>query len=841
MVLFAAFGVLSLYTVKTLSDITQTLYEHPLRVSNAALSCRVSFAEMRHLMDVLTEKSETGAADAVVEIQRIKGEAFENLDIVKHQILGAEGKALERETRDVFLAWIRVLDSIILETQKGQKEKARELAMTQGRTLADDLSKRAQGLKDYAVAKAGYFIRQNEIFQHRMLAVSTIIFALSLCFAAFAAFFTMRWAGEWGRKVSESEARFLGAFEHANNGVALVAVDGHFIKVNSKFSEILEYSVAELEQFTVEQVSHPDDRHISRSFMVESISGRVAQAVFEKRYLTKSGRLVYGDVSIALVKDNKGQPLYFVSHMKDITEKNLALEALRKSEERYALSQRIGGIGTFEWNIREKTVYWADETRIIFGVDQVPFAGDYNEVKQRIHPEDYPLFRQALVDCLKGKNEFRMEMRIVKPDNALRHISALGDMARGKDGAAEKMTGVVMDITERKNDEARNHDLEKQLMRSQKMEAIGRLAGGVAHDFNNLLSIILGYAELLREDIPSDHPHHAVLGEILDASVRAKTITRQLLAFGKKQVLEIKIFDVNQVILDFEKLLRRMINEAVHLRLDLMRQPALIKADSSQLEQVLMNLVVNARDAMPDGGKLSIETSGVFLDEEYTVNRQGVVPGAYIMIAVSDTGTGIASEHLDRIYEPFFTTKETDKGSGMGLATVYGIVKQHGGNIWVYSEPGHGTTFKIYLPRVTETPELHQEIRETKMKTLDRKITVLVVEDDEALGLLTGRILEKCGFRVLYSSKPAEAIDKAMKHPGPVDLVVTDVIMPEMKGPEVYNKLKDIHRDIKVLYMSGYTENVITGHGVLKEGICFIQKPFTKHSLLESVEKALNS
>jgi FixJ family two-component response regulator/two-component sensor histidine kinase len=363
----------------------------------------------------------------------------------------------------------------------------------------------------------------------------------------------------------------------------------------------------------------------------------------------------------------------------------------------------------------------------------------------------------------------------------------------------------------------------------------------VAHDFNNLLSIILGYTELMKDDVPKDHPHYAGLCEILDASIRARAVTRQLLAFGRKQVLEIGVFDVNRVIQGFENLLRRMISEDVELHLILPDQPAMVKADSSQLEQVLMNLVVNARDAMPNGGKIHIETSIKDIDAEYVRDRQEMVSGRYVMIAVSDTGMGIAKENLDMIYEPFFTTKEQDKGSGLGLATVYGIVKQHGGNILVYSEPGHGTMFKIYLPLATEVTEPQIQVQKTHEATGSKTATIMVVEDDEALCILTARILEKGGYRVIASHKPWDAIEKAGKFNGPLDLLITDVIMPDLKGPDVYRKLAENHPQLRVLYMSGYTENMITRHGVFKEGIHFIQKPFSKHMLLECVEKIVNS
>jgi|GEM_PF-2283080 len=840
-VLLVSFGGLSVYTVKYLSDITRTIYDHPLQVSNAALSCKWTISELDLLMIELASKPASESTSTLWKMERLEELASGYLRTVEANILGEEGKARAADMRGDFSVWVSTINNIAKLVREGQDDKTLNAAKARGQSMAMDLEKKAQDLTDYARTKATYFMARSEKHKKKMLTIYMGILFIMALLSSITALVTVRWADRWSRDAFEREARFHGAFEQANSGVALVAPNGHFMKVNSKLAEMMGYSVDELERSTVDRITHPDDSHISRAFMNEAVAGRIERAVFEKRYITRSGSTVYGEVAITLVRDNKGIPLYFVSHVKDFSDSKKAVDALKKSEARYALSHRIGGIGTFEWDIREKTVYWSEETKAIFGLETSEFKGGYDAVKERIHPDDYSLFLSAVSESIREKKEFRIEMRIILPNNDLRYIRALGDVAWNSAAQPEKMTGVLMDITQRKQDEEKQHELERKLTRSQKMEAIGRLAGGVAHDFNNLLSIILGYTELMKDEVSEDHPHYKGLREIFDASVRARAVTRQLLAFGRQQVLEIGVFDVNSVILGFEKLLRRMISEDVELDLNLLNQPAMIKADSSQLEQVLMNLVVNARDAMPNGGKISIETSIVDIDAEYVRDRQDMVSGRFVMIAVSDTGMGIAKEDLDMIYEPFFTTKEQDKGSGMGLATVYGIVKQHGGNILVYSEPGHGTLFKIYLPLATETYELQIQEQKIHGTTSSRAATILVVEDDEALCVLTVRILEKGGYRVLSSHKPWDAIEKAMKYNGHLDLLITDVIMPDLKGPDVYQKLAESYPHIRVLYMSGYTENMITRHGVFKEGVSFIQKPFSKHMLLECVEKILNT
>jgi nitrogen-specific signal transduction histidine kinase len=388
--------------------------------------------------------------------------------------------------------------------------------------------------------------------------------------------------------------------------------------------------------------------------------------------------------------------------------------------------------------------------------------------------------------------------------------------------------------------EQETEKLEAQLIQAQKMEAVGQLAGGVAHDFNNLLTIILGYSQMMGEESGEAISSQEASAEIHEAAVRAKNLTRQLLAFSRKQILEMCIVDVNQVISDFEKLIRRTIGEDIKVEVSLAREPAWVRADVTQLEQILMNLAVNARDAMPDGGVLTIETARMDLDVSYAAGKFDAVPGRYVMLSVSDDGMGMDHETMERVFEPFYTTKSVGRGTGLGLSTVYGVVKQHGGNIWVYSEPGQGTTFKIYLPFMDETKL--EEVSEPKVRQPAREgMSVLVVEDEPSLMKLACRVLERGGYRVYEAGDVDDAVDIARMSEEPIDLLLTDVIMPKMKGPEVYKKVSEYHPGIRVLYMSGYTENVIARQGIIKEGIHFLQKPFSAVSLLERVSETLGS
>ncbi|SRR5579871_1897699 len=391
------------------------------------------------------------------------------------------------------------------------------------------------------------------------------------------------------------------------------------------------------------------------------------------------------------------------------------------------------------------------------------------------------------------------------------------------------------DVTERRA-------LEQQLRQSQKMEAVGRLAGGIAHDFNNLLMVISGYSEFLLDRLSPDPALRGPAQEIASAAGRATSLTRQLLAFSRKQMLAPKILDLNAVVSENLRMLTRMIGEDI----DLMMIPALglgaVRADAGQVEQVIMNLAVNARDAMPAGGKLTIETSNVSLDEEYARFHAPLRPGNYVMLAISDTGAGMDSETQSHIFEPFFTTKGP-KGTGLGLSTVYGIVKQSGGYIWVYSEPGKGTTFKIYFPRVAQVSESAVQVA-TPVEPVAAEPgteTVLLVEDEANLRYLARQFLEKQGYRVIEAADGAVAMQVAVAHEGTIHLLLTDVIMPGMNGRELAQRISEIRPNVKVLYMSGYTENVIGRNGTLDEGVHLLSKPFTLHELKRKVRQVLDS
>jgi len=389
----------------------------------------------------------------------------------------------------------------------------------------------------------------------------------------------------------------------------------------------------------------------------------------------------------------------------------------------------------------------------------------------------------------------------------------------------------VSDITDRKH-------LEDQLLHAQKMEAVGRLAGGVAHDFNNMLTIISGYDRMLLDGLSLHDPLRGYAEEVAKAAERAGALTGQLLAFSRRQVMRPRVIEANELLRGADRMLRRLIGEDIELTLNLGAGVGNIRADPGQVEQIVFNLVINARDAMPDGGKLTIETALRHLDENYARMHIGVEPGDYVLIAVSDTGHGMDAETRRHIFEPFFTTKETGKGTGLGLATVYGIVKQSGGDIWVYSEPGRGTTFKIYFPRVDEAPSSGDHVQ----SAIPRQgvETILLVEDEKGVRELVAEMLKRQGYRILKAADPEEALEISRRYEGTIHMLLTDVVMPQMSGRQLAVELLPTRPGMKVLYLSGYTENAIVHHGVLEPDVEFLAKPFSHHALSEKVRDVLD-
>ena len=517
---------------------------------------------------------------------------------------------------------------------------------------------------------------------------------------------------------------------------------------------------------------------------------------------------------------------------RDLSEREEAEQARAEAEAKYRmLVEQVNAISYIaEIGIDGQWYYVSPQVEAILGYAMEEWLAVSRKWAELIHPDDLPIVIAAEKSSEDGL-PFQAEFRIRRKDGREVWLSDTAVVVHGS-GSHPLMEGIMVDITERKL-------LETQLQQARKMEAVGRLAGGIAHDFNNLLTIITGYTDLAlsRPSVPLEV--RADIEHIDSASGRAAALVRQLLAFSRKQVLQPKTLDLNSLVMNLDKLLRRLVDEHIEMITRVSEDVGKVKADPAQIEQVIMNLVVNARDAMPGGGRLVLEASNADLDAAYAVEHATVKPGHYVMLAVSDSGVGMSQETLAHIFEPFYTTKETARGTGLGLSTVYGIVKQSGGYIWVYSEIGKGSTFKVYLPRVEEGPEEIEEAQQ-QPQTARGSETILLVEDEEVVRELIRSILAARGYDVLHAEDPKQAEKIAATYEREIHLLLTDVVMPGTSGRDLAKRVAAMRPGIRVLYMSGYTENVVTSGGTLEKGLSFLQKPFSPGVLVQKVHEVLS-
>ena len=560
--------------------------------------------------------------------------------------------------------------------------------------------------------------------------------------------------------------------------------------------------------------------------------GRLQRCLAERVPVHMENRFQYEDGAeriFSLRMNPVPQGVFILSE--DVTDRRLAEGNLRKSEAMLSRAEEIAGIGNWHWLIGLDDVTWSRGLFRILDLDPATGAPPFAEQEELYHPEDWGALRTAVERSISEGRFYVVPARMRRSDGSYRNCVIRGYPEKDVEGQVVQLYGVVQDITDLLA-------LQQQVEKRQRLESIGSLAGGIAHDFNNLLMAQMGFCDLALEDVNQPAQVEETVSNIRGCAERAATLTRQLLAFSRKQAMRPVVLELNAVIGDMETLLRRLIGEDVELEIHLGSDTGQVLADPGQVEQIIMNLVVNSRDAMPDGGNLTIETCQVDLDDAYVAEHAGATPGTHAMLAITDTGQGMDEQTRQRLFEPFFTTKAMGRGTGMGLAMVYGIVKQSGGNIWVYSEEGKGTTMKVFLPSVDEEPQA--EVPEVKERTAGKGERILVVEDDANVAHLLDRLLQQLGYEVHVTAAAEQGLAKVLDEGFNPHLLITDVVMPGMGGGELARRLQEHLPGLLVVFMSGYTENTIVHQGVLDEGVTFLQKPFNVEVLAETVRRLLD-
>ena len=632
-----------------------------------------------------------------------------------------------------------------------------------------------------------------------------------------------------------SEEKYPHLVDNANDIIYRTDANGRFTYYNPTVKHVLGYDAQELIGRQYLGLVRPDYRRATERFFGRQFIRKIASSYYEFPAVAKDGAEVWLGQNVQLVMDGD-RVVGFQAVARDITERRRAEVALAEREKflRTIIDaepecvKMVAPDGTLlDMNAAGLAVIEADS------LDEVRGKSVYQFVM--------PAYREALEDLTRRVSRGEsgaLEFESIGLKGTRRWMETRCVPLRNERSGALSILSITRDITERKRAEEALRQSEDQLRQSQKMEAIGKLAGGIAHDFNNLLTAITGYSDLLLGQVQLDGQARKNAEEIRKAAFRAASLTHQLLAFSRRQMLTAKVLNLNAVVMDLEPMLRRLIGEDVELKIVPGQALGQIKADPSQIEQIVLNLVVNARDAMPKGGTITIETSNIFLDESYAGRHETFRSGPYVLVAVSDTGCGMDERTRSRIFEPFFTTKEPGKGTGLGLSTVYGIVKQSDGYIWVYSEPRLGTAFKIYLPRI---PSVSDKVPadEERGRPPQGTETILLAEDEDVVRGLVGNILQENGYTVLAASQSEEAFLISGQHEGPIHLLVADVVMPGMSGRELAERLVPLRPMMKVLYISGYTDDAVVRHGVQTADMAFLQKPFTPAVLLRKVREVL--
>ncbi|MDZ7666100.1 MAG: PAS domain S-box protein [Desulfotignum sp.] len=637
------------------------------------------------------------------------------------------------------------------------------------------------------------------------------------------------------KQIAEALSWYQEIFEGSKDAIFISDENARFVSINSAACNLTGYDREELRAMRIPDLHDKMDLDAFNTFHGRIIGGDHVDS--EARILRRDGRKV--DAEFNNKRITVSGKHYMHTTARDITERKLTEEALRESEARFRSIYEHTAVGLAQVSLDFKIMSANEAYCNMLGYQEKDLVGKH--LKEITHPEVIEENIQKQENLASGKiDHYRMEKKFIHKKGQTVHAILDANLIRDVSGNAIYFLGSVVDITERKQAGKERDKLQSQLLQAQKMESVGRLAGGVAHDFNNMLGVILGHTELALLKTDEDNDLVSDLKEIQKAAKRSANTTKQLLAFARKDIISPKQIDLNDTVESMLNMLRRLIGEDI----DLVWQPAAhlwpVKMDPSQIDQILANLCVNARDAISGVGKLTIETGRKTFDVEYCNDHPGFIPGDFVLLAVSDNGSGMDKETLENLFEPFFTTKEVGKGTGLGLATVYGIVKQNNGFINVYSEPGQGSTFKIYLPRLVTDEDVDKAVPEKKAAAGGTE-TILLVEDEPTILRMTRMMLERKGYSVLPAATPGEAIDLAKTHADKIDLLMTDVVMPEMNGRDLAGQITALYPDIRLLFMSGYTANVIAHQGVLDDGVAFIQKPFSMAEMTEKVREILDT
>lgn len=843
--MYAVHDIYSFQSLRAISGLTRTIYNHPLVVSNASLQANTHVIKMHRSMKDVVLFPEPEIVDASMKhVDALELETIELLEAVRQNILGEEGKEIALATIQLVEAWKPIRDNVFDLVKKGNLADSAIITRGEGAAHVDQIELKMQALTSYARNKATNFLEQSEEIDSRATHGVAFLSVLWIALSISIALFIIKRTRFIEVELADEKEKLSVTLKSIGDGVISTDIHGRVTLINTVAENLTGWGEHEaigqdvqlvfniINEQTREACQSPVEKVVSTNRIVGLANHTVLIARDgTERAIANSG---------APIRTPSGDIVGTILVFSDQTEERQYQKRVVDSERKY----RLLSDNTLDviWTLGLDFTFSYVNPAIVNLTGYSPEQWIGSRLSEHCDNEEFIKMKRIISEEVArgplGPGVI-FEAVMTKKNGEPVWVEIHGQVIYEANGQPNCLQGIARDISERKEAESQRKALEEQLLQAQKMESVGRLAGGVAHDYNNMLSVIIGYTELALEKLVVDDPVRPDLEEVFKAAMQSTDITRQLLAFARQQTIAPKVIDLNEKMEGILKMLQRLIGEDI----DLAWRPGddvwPVKVDPVQIDQLTANLCVNARDAITDVGKITIETGRVTFDEAYCADHMGFYPGDYVMLAVSDDGIGMDKETLDKIFEPFYTTKEEGRGTGLGLATVFGIVKQNNGFINVYSEPNKGSTFKIYLSRFRgQVLDGLEQRFEGIPKGSDEKI--LIVEDEVSILSLAERILVDLGYTVLTAETPFQALQLAEVKTDEISLLLTDVVMPGMNGRELAQRLQAMNPKLKCLYMSGYTANVIAHRGVLVEGACFMPKPFSKKDLAGKVKEVLN-
>ncbi|BHH81829.1 PAS domain S-box protein [Desulforhopalus sp. 52FAK] len=836
-VIFIIYGIFVLFDIQRVADLSRTIYDHPLVVSNAALQANTSIAKMhRNMKDVVLFKSSSKIREFIRAVDEEEKKVYQHLNEVRDNILGEQGKYLEEEARQLFDAWRLIRGEVIDSVNNNQSDRAANITIGKGADHVALLEEKMVGLTNYARTKASLFNADTQR-AHRRLRITSILFLIAgILSSLLVAYLVIKRQNSISKDLLESEARYRSLIENQTDLVCRFTPDGHFSFVNDIYCDFFGMSKNRLIGSQWQPLPLDDDLDIINE-KLSALSFKNPTVEIENRVRSGKGEIHWMHFSNSGIFDSEGNLLEIQSVGRDITDRKKSEDDLLESETRFARAVRGTSDGIWDWNVVTNEDYLSPRWKELLGFNEDELTNEYNTFFSRVHPDDVPRVQKAIDAHLEQCTPYDIKHRLRTKSGEYKWFHVRGMAERDEQGKPMNMSGSITDITESMQAEAEKEHLEKQLQQAQKMESIGNLAGGIAHDFNNILSAIIGFTELALDEAPAGSSQKEDLEEVLTASNRAKELVQQILAFARQSEKETIPVKLGDVVAETLKLLRPSTPTTIDIKTTI-NSTAKVMGNDSQLHQIVMNICTNAIHSLEKSGSVLEIALRDIVVEDSELETSRIPSGEYVELTITDNGPGIDPTIIDNIFEPYFTTKGVGEGSGLGLAMVKGIVESYGGDIAAHSELSKKTSFTIRLPMVTgKRKEDFAPISPVASGT-ER---ILLVDDEPPLARMGSRMLESLGYIVTIRTSSYEALELFKEKPEAFDLLITDMTMPSMTGDMLSMEVRKIRQDIPIVICTGYS-NKINNLMAKQVGIeAFIYKPLNKADLAKTIREVLDT